>query len=62
MDQEKLKRLKSIAERWDIRLMTREQGYEWYKLGFALGSDHKDGDAIVEILNETIDKLISENK
>jgi len=60
-NKEQLKRLKVEAQSWDIRLMTRERGYEWYKLGIALGADYRDGEALVDILNEAIDKLISDN-
>lgn len=62
IEKEKLERLKEAARSWDIRLMTRERGYEWYKLGFALGPNHTDGEDLVKILNEAIDELLSDNK
>lgn len=60
IEKEKLERLKEAARSWDIRLMTRERGYEWYKLGFALGPNHTDGEDLVKILNEAIDELLSD--
>jgi len=61
MEREKLEQLKKAAMSWDIQIMTRERGYEWYKLGFALGPDHKIGEDLVKILNEAIDEILSDN-
>ncbi len=60
MDIKQLKRLKTAADRWDIRIQSREPGHEWYKVAFGLKKP-EDGEAIVKLLNDTLNKILSDN-
>ncbi len=53
MTPEQLERLKQAAQQWDIRIQTREPGYEWWKVSFAVKTP-EDGEAIVALLKEAV--------
>lgn len=53
MTPEQIERIKQAAQQWEITIQTREPGYEWWKVAFAVKTP-EDGEVIVKLLNETI--------